>query len=146
MELLLQIAAIAALVAICVLVVFAVVSLVSLTKLLKETDVSMKSISSDFSQLKESTIIMLGELSKTNEKVVESLDNLNGAIKDIRFSANQIERRTDSLFNILEPFGDLFKYAYKKIAPPVSQTALYFSAASKAISAFTTIISTKKKS
>ena len=131
MELTLQIAALAAIIAFIILVIYAVLSMKSISLMIDNAVKSLNKLTGDVTELKD--------------KTVTSLDTIDSAVKQITAATQKIEEGANSVITVAAPFRKLSESVYDKIAPPIIQLATLISAATKAVSVFTGVLTGKKE-
>jgi uncharacterized protein YoxC len=131
MELTLQIAALASVVAFIILVIYAVSSLKSMSRMIDNAVKSLDKLTSDFTELKDKTIISLGTIDIT--------------AKQITTATQKIEEGANSIIAVAAPFQRLADNVYYKIAPPIIHLVTLISAVTKAVSVFTGVLTGKKE-
>jgi len=131
MDLLMEILASLALLAFVILTIYAMISLKALVRLMNDSQNSLSRITSDINQLKD--------------KLVVSLNNLDRASVEIEEKVNKLEHHLDTILSAADPFINLSKLVYQKVAPPITTTAFLISGVSKAVTTFVSVLSKSKK-
>ena len=168
----LRIAALVALSAFTILAIIAMFTVGSVSKFINQAVKSLKDISKDINELKSRVIITLDEVSEIKEQLSGTLDDLADlknkstksfeAITELRgeaitlmkdagvtlreftSTAHSIENQVNAVSDIVKPFSNLSYYVYRKIEPPIRDTANVIGAFSKAATVFSSMIFRKK--
>lgn len=172
MELALRIFALTALASFSILAIIAMFTLRNASVFIQDARDSLKELSRDIKELKNKLTSSLDDLTglkgqvsetltefnKLQGKLINAVDDLRDmkdetlslmksaedSFKDFKVAVNRIEEQAEKITSIVKPFNDLSNYLYKKIAPPLIETANIVSATSKAVSVFASVLSRKK--
>lgn len=128
-----KIAALIALIAFIVLAVFLVISISSFIKLTKNASFSLDVLTKEVS---ESMIHIRTDINELKNKVVESLSIVDETSKQISNSTQNIEKEANEILNVFEPVKYLINTVHQTVSTPINIASHFFSAASKAFSAF----------
>lgn len=91
----------------------------------------------DFGEIKNELIHTLKSFDEIKNKSVETLENADASLQQLTYTTRKVDQQIDQLASTFQPYREMVDTVFDKIAPPVGQALSIFSAASKAISAFT---------
>lgn len=98
----------------------------------------------DMAELRDKASLALDEVKELKDKSIETLHNSDELIKEANDAVKILEFELVKFSDVIRPFGDLSRFMYKKIAPPMTDTANYISAINKAVKAFGSTLTRKK--
>lgn len=113
-------------------------------------DTSFKSIAEDFSAVRVKSVQALNEVSEIKntvtafidetrdlkDKLIDSLENVDGLAKNVEKSVSNLDNKVDALFGILKPVETILGLIGTKFATPMNISSNLVNAAGKAVSAF----------
>ncbi len=147
----------------CILFIFfmivAIGSVNSLKKFIDNADKNLNNITSDFHSLKNrinqsldefsviktKTAILLDEATLLKTNIADTLAHINTLSSSIEKTSETFEKKGDILFRMLEPMETLTRMITTKVATPLVNTISVASAATKAVSAFSSSLFKRKK-
>lgn len=168
----LRIAALVALSAFTILAIIAMFTIGSVSKLVRQAAKSLKDISADINELKSRVFVTLDEVSDVKEQVSSTLADLSDlknkstksfeavaelrgeaillmkdaseTLQEFKSTARSIENQMDAVSGMIKPFSNLSGFVFKKIEPPIRDTANVVGAFSKAVSVFSHMLFKRK--
>jgi uncharacterized protein YoxC len=141
LDLIIKIAVVITLLVFIILSVYLIVTLGGTLKLLKETKITLDNLAEDLSSSLKS---ITSDITELKNQMVQSLNNLDTVSKDVVDTTKRIEVEAKSFFEIFSPLNYLVKNFYEKVAPPVNFAASLISASSKAVATFVNLLGKKK--
>jgi len=155
MEQIIQITTLIALITFIILAFFAISALVSAKSTLQSTERNFDRLSTEFSKfqnkverslddvqtLKPKIERALDDISDIKNKSVETLSNTDNLSVELTALTKNINHRVDEVSGTIEPFKGMMNNFYRKVSPPVNQTASFVSAIYK----FMTVFASKLK-
>ena len=128
-----KVVALLALIAFIILSIFMMVSLSSATKLLKETNSNLnvftRKLLTSVDEIKE-------EMKSLNSKTQETLNNFDVVANNLKVTSKRVDAETERIVRTIEPFQDLLRHSYDRVAPPVNNATKTIAAVSKAVTTF----------
>jgi uncharacterized protein YoxC len=132
-----RIASLVALIAFIVLAVYLVFTLKSVTRIIQDVKNIIDRLSTDLS----STMLKLtGDIDQLKTEAIQTLDSIEKATDEVTQTIKKVEGEFESLTATIKPFQDLALRVYGKISAPVDQASSVVAAATKAVSAFTSVL------
>ncbi|MFC2131383.1 hypothetical protein ACFLSQ_08100 [Bacteroidota bacterium] len=141
MDIALKIVALSALITFMLLAVFAMISLVSAVKSMREVNTTINNLSKDLGKSIED---ISNNLENIKTKLSESLDSFDITAKQITATSKALEEGTKGISGTISLYSNLFNKIHSKIANPISDVAVYISAAAKAFTTFSKIMTRSK--
>lgn len=150
MDEILKLVAIVALLAISFFAVFGVMFFIKTQKVLQDSLRNFDKITENANVLKTRVMISLEELSETNKELKEvkqksiyTMEQWNETSKKTNDLIDNVNQGTKRIISTIEPYERLVDRSYHKIAPPIDKATSVISALSKAISVFSSKLSSK---
>lgn len=131
-----------ALISFIVFIVFAIVSLNKAVKTLQSINDNVDKLSKD---LVDSINNVTVDIDEIKVELFKSLENFNDTSTQFKNTAKMIENGTASVNRTISLYTGLLDNFHNRIYAPVSKTGNYISAVSKAVSAFTSFLSNRKR-
>lgn len=128
--------------AVVLIVVYLILFFKKISNVLDHTSKSMEELSKNVSSTLNSIDADFSELKK---KMVSSLDNIDELTNNLDETSKKLNVGVERTFRIVEPIENLVNNVVNKVEPPITQTATFISASSKAINTFLNFLSSKKK-
>jgi len=150
MDEILKLVAIVALLAISFFAVFGVMFFIKTQKVLQDSLRNFDKITENTNVLKTRVMISLEELSETNKELKEvkqksiyTMEQWNETSKKTNDLIDNVNQGTKRIISTIEPYERLVDRSYQKIAPPIDKATSVISALSKAVSVFSSKLSSK---
>ncbi len=150
MDEILKLVAIVALLAISFFAVFGVMFFIKTQKVLQDSLRNFDKITENANVLKTRVMISLEELSETNKELKEikqksiyTMEQWNETSKKTNDLIDNVNNGTKRIISTIEPYERLVDRSYNKIAPPIDKATSVISALSKAVSVFSSKLSSK---
>lgn len=150
MDEILKLVAIVALLAISFFAVFGVMFFIKTQKVLQDSLRNFDKITENTNVLKTRVMVSLEELSETNKELKEvkqksiyTMEQWNETSKKTNDLIDNVNQGTKRIISTIEPYERLVDRSYHKIAPPIDKATSVISALSKAVSVFSSKLSSK---
>lgn len=142
LDFVIKIAVVLTLLVFIVLSTYLIVTLGNTLKLLKESKITLDNLADDLSSSLKS---ITSDISELKTHMIQSLNNIDHVSKEVIDTTQRIEGEAKAVFSMFTPMSHLIQNFYEKVAPPVNFTAALVSASSKALATFINLLGKKKK-